>query len=434
MEVFPHFILTFAAGCIAYLLFFGARAAKHNWYNAFDFYLRTSSGRGDYIISAHLVELAFHHECVNVLRLQQISSDMYRGEDGSFYTLESYFRNTVRDVHNWKLKFSIRLDSINCVSIAIPKSANTEGANFKLCELDELPNFRHPHINHIDIYNAQTAWTSISDARVSRIFIGSNFNGVLWIRNCWIKSLIVESGVINRDASIFIENSHLGTLALNSSSCANFEIRSGSVREILCVDSSQSSPFSGSVKFIQFPVLMGASYSNAFGKNIQNYRNLRIHLERMGNDVAAKFVYGFEKRKERESERGLIWLVSYFYDASAFYGNYIGRPLLLLLLITGFGLALIYNIDGAAYPLLCIEGKAQGWFLTLCDHGAQGRFWRAAFLAIQPLVNPLGIFSDKNWIVASSILLNVWMFVQSIFSIILLGLAIIGVRTKFKYQ
>lgn len=94
---------------------------------------------------------------------------------------------------------------------------------------------------------------------------------------------------------------------------------------------------------------------------------------------------------------------------------------------------LIYLGDGAV--LVMDEDSYQdNWRDILVNPGFIGRFSKAIFLGIQPIINPLGVFGLKTILVAKQSWLALLMAVEGLFSVTLVALFILAIRRRFRME
>lgn len=149
--------------------------------------------------------------------------------------------------------------------------------------------------------------------------------------------------------------------------------------------------------------------------DVAKYRYLRGHFARSKDTYQENLFYCLEQRGLRIAGGSSMFdrLLSFLYDALGDYGNSVGRP---LGIFAGqiFLFAVIFYLIGGAI------GK--GVFL---EHPAIG-------LSLQNSFNPIGLFSEKSMISIERVEVYGLALLQAIFSIVLIALMLIGIRSRFK--
>jgi len=156
---------------------------------------------------------------------------------------------------------------------------------------------------------------------------------------------------------------------------------------------------------------------------------MRNNLSELGNVDAEKYVQAFEKRMDRPNQGTFARTISTLYDAAAFYGTLPGRAFLWLVGITIYTCAMISCFDVATATSNCLE--LDGWHKLLCEDGLQARLIRSVTLGLQPVITPFNVFSTNALVAANAFWLEIWMALQSLISLSLMALIVIGIRRKF---
>ena len=153
---------------------------------------------------------------------------------------------------------------------------------------------------------------------------------------------------------------------------------------------------------------------------------MRAHMAALENAPMVSRFHQLEQSVERENLGGVDRFLSFGYKILSNYGSSSGKPLvwLLSLLLVTFFLALL---DGGS-----ASGELTGWQTSLQGEEWQAQVERAASLALQATLNPLGIFGTKGAVVAKSGWLACWLFVHGVFSALFIALLILAVRRRFK--
>jgi hypothetical protein len=126
-------------------------------------------------------------------------------------------------------------------------------------------------------------------------------------------------------------------------------------------------------------------------------------------------------------------LLSHLYEWMSDFGSSALRPLVWQVVLFALSFSLILGSDGAVQASRDPASELIGWQQILIDP-RWGTFARAAYLALQPLVNPIGIFGPRSLLIPRFPWLAVWLSVAGILGIVLLALFIFAIRRRFKIQ
>lgn len=149
--------------------------------------------------------------------------------------------------------------------------------------------------------------------------------------------------------------------------------------------------------------------------DVANYRYLRGHFSRAKDFHHENLFYCLEQRGHRILSESSLFdrLLSFAYDALGDYGNSVGRPLGIFVIQIMFFSGLFWFFGGAV-------GKG-----VLLDYSAIG-------LSLQNSFNPIGLFSEKSLVSINSVTMYGLSLLQAIFSVVLIALMLIGIRSRFK--
>jgi hypothetical protein len=243
--------------------------------------------------------------------------------------------------------------------------------------------------------------------------------------NCTIRELIVNAQGINAD--IRLHQCNVGTLHVVPGAIGHYEMQGGCLLNVACPPPGAGNPFTGTVSFtpdVFFPrerdtyILLGP----------QPYRNMRYHLRSLENAQMANLIHSAELAVEREDDSWTNRFVSYLYEWMSDFGSSALRPSLWLVVLYLSSVCVIYHTDGAVPA-----PELVGWQLALVDPLC-GDLTRALYLALQPVVNPIGIFGPKSLLIPRYSSLAVWLSLHGFFGLILLALLIFAIRRRFKIQ
>jgi len=223
--------------------------------------------------------------------------------------------------------------------------------------------------------------------------------------------------------------SNIGTLRIIAGSLGHYEMQGGSLLNVVCPPPGAGNPFTGTVSFTK-DVFFPRERNRYILLGPQPYRNMRYHLRSLENAQMANLIHSAELAVEREDDSWTNWFVSHLYEGMSDFGSSVLRPFLWLLLLYSVSVCAIFYSGGAEVPPL---SDLVGWQRTLIDP-AWGEYWRALYLALQPVVNPIGIFGPKWLLIPRYSDLAAWLSLHGFLSLILLALLIFAIRRRFKIQ
>lgn len=266
---------------------------------------------------------------------------------------------------------------------------------------------------------------------IKELLIRGAPNSTILIENCRISRLQLGMGGGGNEVNLVMRKSWVGNLVLYPKSIQHFEMTGGGIFNLECPTPDAENPFTGSVIFAR-DVFLPRNTKHYLIKGPQPYRNLQAQLMKLENGPAVSFVRAAEQAIEREADTHFNKFLSYLYQWFSDFGSSALRPVLWLVALFVSNALLIYYIDGAVLKLQA-ELYA-GWEKNLLDTSATGKASRAAFLALQSIVNPFGIFGARAMVVAETGLLNIWLGVSGLFSAVLIALLILALRRRFKMR
>lgn len=247
------------------------------------------------------------------------------------------------------------------------------------------------------------------------------------IKSCNIASLLVSR---QSHVSLTLQDSNIGTLELDGAQCvAYFDMRDGSILNIVCESAGQANPFTGPVSLRE--VFLPRASINDFLQGPQPYRNLRSHFLSLGNVQAASLVNAAELAVEREEEGSkTLKAMSVLYQVFSDFGLSAFRPIAWLFALILVSAVVTFTYDGA----VLVDKPPPGWYSILEEQGRTGRIARAIVMAWQPVTNPLGIRGSATLLAPDDTLLAIWLGVQSVLSLTLIALFVFALRRRLKMQ
>jgi hypothetical protein len=262
----------------------------------------------------------------------------------------------------------------------------------------------------------------LSDVSIKDLFLTQHGLSVELI-NCNVRDLYANSMA----AEVRLIHSNVGTLHINSGALKRYEMRAGSLLNVDCPPPGANNPFTGTVSFA--PDVFFPRKRNAYIlPGPQPYRNMRYHLRSLENAQMANLIHSAELAVERADDTLTNKVVSHVYEVMSDFGSSVLRPFLWMVLLYVASVCAILFSDGAA-----LASKPIGWQRILVDPTC-GEYARAFYLALQPVVNPIGILGPRSLLVPQYAPLAAWLSVQGFLGLILLALLIFAIRRRFKIQ
>lgn len=270
------------------------------------------------------------------------------------------------------------------------------------------------HINRSGTYSFKNLQVSNIDVRAENVS--------LVVDGCMVGRLHLLKGV---GAKLKAKNTNFGMLRIDGAGCRALTIRGGHVLDFGLPPADGDNPFTGDVKVAN--VAMPVRPYKAQLATGQVYRNMQAHLADLKNFPLRDHFHALEMELDRKSNpRAFSSFVSFAYDLFARYGLSASRPLLWLFGLTA-GSALLSGFLGLG---VCELGERYGWRKELKD----GSWYCGMLLGTTPLTNPLGLFSKDPIAVAKTGYWAAWLTVQGLLSAVLIALALLAIRRKFRTQ
>lgn len=339
--------------------------------------------------------------------------------------LPNHVERIVKDKINNQIIFSLLIDEkISFLNL----SGSGHYYNNKFCK--NIANIAEINID------STISFLCISNLYIDRLVIEHNYNGAeIRIDNCLIRNLILkeQTDILNHhnyDKSIEIINSYVLQIVFNENCCRNFTFSGGGIRSIFCQDKDKHNPFYGSFN-IDKNVYFDSKNIETWSKhvNIQGYRNLRHHINKLSNNNSDNFIYIHEMRLDCKNKSKFIRFISKFYDYTSLYGTSPERSALCLFCLFIYSSVMIYAHNAAVFTG---QEITNGWKVVLSREDLFSRICKSLFLSFQSIFNPLNIFSKQSFIEPSNFYFVLWTSFQGICSITLIAIIIFSIRKQFK--
>ncbi len=304
-----------------------------------------------------------------------------------------------------------------------------------LIDLDQfLANGGNEHRAHIDeiVLTDSDSWLSLTGLKVGKIIVNGKFHGRLWLHDCWIKQLKLESSSNDYSfPSVSLTDTWVNNLELSPGSCHDFEVIGGGIGQFSKISHSEiRNIFSGNVNFRRNPQLHWTG--TGLLPDNQSYRDVVAEIHKQGNIDSEKYLLAFLRRMERPQQLPLIRFCSYVYDAVSFYGNLPERAFMNLVFLILFGAVLVFISDSALFTQNC--NNIESWASFLCGESLKSDLWRALYLSLESIIKPLSIINSTSLMTTTSPLVMIWLTLQSLLSVSIIAVIIVGIRRKFIAQ
>lgn len=235
---------------------------------------------------------------------------------------------------------------------------------------------------------------------------------------------------INRNrAELRTKQTNIGVLNLESNSLKHFEMVGGCLLNINCPAPGEGNPFTGTVSF-SADVFFPRDRHRYLLKGPQPYRNLRHHLRDLENAQMANLIHSAELAVERDDDSLPNRIISRLYELFSDFGSSALRPLMWLVACAAVSFFATYLTSGTALALQ--QDQYVGWQSIFLRADYIGDAFKALYLSIQPVANPLGIFAKTPLLIAKSPWLALWLSFQGFVSVVLIALTIFAIRRRFK--
>lgn len=285
-------------------------------------------------------------------------------------------------------------------------------------------------IYHLDIAQGISGILAIENISIHRLNIDniSEFPVRMHLECCNIGSLSIGrrelySGCIELECV----NTNIGRLEMKETPLHSLNMVGGCILGIECPPPGEKSPVSGDVTFTN--VFFPRNTNDCFLSGAQAYRSFRHHLMVLQNIQAANLIRSVELAVERETDYGMNKLLSWVYELFSDSGSSTWRPIAWLLGLFVISTLAIFWTGGTAQGLPD-AAIYSGWRSVLVEPDSSA--WQAAYLAFQPVINPLGMFSSKALLVPKNGWIVALLMVQGLLSPILIALFIFSVRRRFR--
>ena len=285
-------------------------------------------------------------------------------------------------------------------------------------------------LHRLQITQGVSGSFTIENLSIRECFINnkSGYPIIIYLNSCNIFKLTVNTDY-NCDGEIEVhcKDTNIGHLEMREAVLNSLIMDGGCILNITCPPPGAKSPIIGDVSFAN--VFFPRNTKDFLLSGAQAYRSFRHHLMTLQNIQAANLIRSAELSVERETDLGMNKLLGRLYEVFSDHGSSTWRPIAWLLsffFISFFG---IFFVSGAVQGIPD-EAMYTGWRSMLIEPGCN--VWQALYLAFQPIINPLGIFSSKTFLVPKSGWIAALLMLQGLLSPVLIALFIFAVRRRFR--
>lgn len=245
------------------------------------------------------------------------------------------------------------------------------------------------------------------------------------LEKCDVAQLLVSE----HRAELRTKQTNIGVLHLRPDSLQHLEMIGGCLLNINCPSPGERNPFTGTVSFSS-DVFFPRDRHRYLLKGPQPYRNLRHHLMDLENAQMANRIHSAELAIERDDDSPLNQAISRLYELFSDFGSSTLRPLVWLVALAVVSFFSTYLTSGTTLALR--PDQYVGWQSIFSRTDYVGDVFKALYLSIQPIANPLGIFAKTPLLIAKSPWLALWLSFQGFISVVLIALTIFAIRRRFK--
>jgi|GEM_PF-4744142 len=264
---------------------------------------------------------------------------------------------------------------------------------------------------------------ALKSLRVRHVFTVQPRQNLI-LSDCFIGHLQVYEDAA---AHLSITNCWFGTITLAKASIRHLEIERGGALSVVTPSADSPNPFTG-------PVVIRDMYlprepSGAI--NPQRLRDIRAHLLKLNNILAAGIFHSAELAIDRTLDKWPNKFFSWLYEVMADYGNSASRPLISLVAITAImtAICLISGNLQVADPK-----EAVGWKYELLGDAHYNKTLRALVYSISSILNPLGLLQTKPLLVTTSPFSTFTLAILGLLGTLSIGFLVIAIRRRFKLE
>lgn len=280
-------------------------------------------------------------------------------------------------------------------------------------------------IARIDIQSNNAQKLNFQSTDILKIHVGGPApRHNLVFERCHIQELSINDG---QQILLELKDTWISTLNIKKGGIRHLEINGGGILSIVVQSGDSNNPFTGPVviRDVYLPREPGT------GMTAQRLRDVRSHLLKMNNVLAAGKFHSAELALDRPIESIPNKCFSWLYEIMADFGNSPSRPLKSLLfffvLMTGLG----FFGDVIREPEAL---EAIGWREALIGNENEQKLLRSVAYSISSILNPLGILNSKPLLVSKSPYWTAALAFISLGGTLSIIFLLIAIRRRFKLE
>jgi len=270
----------------------------------------------------------------------------------------------------------------------------------------------------------------VEDVSIRQLWIDnkSGYPIKIHLKRCWISTFALKrTERSTAQVEVRCDSTLIGHLEMQEGSLHSLIMDGGCILDVACPTPGEKSPVSGDVSFTS--VFFPRDTKNYLLSGAQAYRSFRHHLMTLQNIQAANLIRSAELAVERETDHGINKLLGKLYELFSDHGSSTWRPIAWLLGFFFISFLVVFCVGGTVQGIP--DGSMYtGWRSVLIEPG--GGVWQALYLAFQPIINPLGLFSAKAFLVSKNGWIAFLLMVQGVLSPVFIALFIFAVRRRFR--
>ncbi|WP_341895021.1 hypothetical protein [Ferrovibrio terrae] len=311
------------------------------------------------------------------------------------------------------------------------QDAITSGKNLQLTINDDFPttvidfpSIRN-RITRIDISTHHEQILEFKSVEILQFHItGPATRHMIIFDQCHIRELSIYD-----DQAVYLDlkNTWISTLNLKKNAIRHLEVNGGGVLSLVVQSGEINNPFSGPViiRNLYLPREAGTDM------NPQRLRDIRSHLLKMNNMLAAGVFHSAELALDRSLESIPNRFFSWIYEIMADFGNSPSRALKSLLFFFALMTCLCFFAGAIKEP----EGpEVIGWKESLVGSSVEAKLLRSLTYSISSILNPLGIIQSKPILISTSPYWTTGLALVGLGGTLSVIFLVIAIRRRFKLE
>lgn len=320
------------------------------------------------------------------------------------------------------------------VNISLTRSGQDKRFNFTT-DAQKNPGPLFPDIDSITFMSGEGSNAQhhfIKGVRILQVVVDASFKGHVDFYDCWIASLKIEGRSATNWLEISLSRCYVGNLQLFSSSCSQFQVFGGGIRELVCPGISETSPVDRVIQIDGSATLH--SKPERYGENqIANYRNLSFHAVNRANSLTKQVIGAAIFRLERKGDSGFLKFVNTCYRLFSRYNTRSGLPLVWMIFSFAYCWYLAFVFDLGVVTNSCATSLAQqsSWVSELCGSDVAARGVRSFALIFNSVVNPFATLSSAAPLKPKTVAFATFLSIVGVLNLLWITLMIFSVKIRF---